>query len=1206
MPVSDENGVRIALPSSYDFVAHLLSGRRVGLPSGPITLETPSAEHDAVLGGLTDAGFTIMRDESASPTAAAAALRALTPATGDGTIDITVELQPGEQAVILMEQDGVYAWRTESHATGATALRTTVAAARTVTFQIDIHGETSSAAATRSLQSFLFGRLRTIVLKFLADEVAGAVTRFLDRNVHRGLVHIAGAALEDWVNVDNLQSVGLEAKTAPRLLLFVHGTFSSTRGSFGALTKFAWGESFLKSAMSHYDAVIGIDHATLVDEPTVNARALLTALEAVAWTSPPLIDVITFSRGGLVYRTLVEELLPGRTFKPRFGRSIYVAVPNAGTQLANPANWRELIDLYTNLGAALFRLLEAVTPPNVAAPVAIFAEAVSILGAFVKDLASAATDEKDAPGLASMNPSGRFIQALNRSGPNQPSVASTYYCYITSDFDTSAGTRPSEFPPALWSRLASGFVHRLMNAANDLVIDCGSVPKIDPDAGAFMKEVLDFGKNASVYHTNYFTRPEVVNALTRWLQLSPPDAAATIAAEPSSMAMPAAVDTDILVADSEASVADLHEAIVRQTPSYVVVQHQHEGAARHYVFPTEILLKRMSGGEQGSIKEVAGLHEWQTSQTISRENFRNVRGGDAGRTIVLSRGAPAGVVSEPLLVEDTNDFINLAHSVREPQSLGEQVIASRAMPTFLVPDAVEHPITAAEPETTPHLRALASIDDPVTVNKIATIDVAISPLGVAAAAGKAFDTADFFPTPARKLIVQVVPRQNFSSKADESRIEIDVSTLSEERHFYFEVMPTTVGEGEVWVIVRQEQAPLATLKLKCRIAAATSAAAAGVKAAAEGVMETTAERPAIDRLTIWDSESEGNLHFRFELDAPSIHKFESFDLAKPIGMTRIAYVEKIYKELESYWGTTAADAADFLANVRSFGMNLYDEIVPEALQSILWENRTVLRSIMIVSTEPFLPWELMHLHEPGEALPDEIIFLAQLGLVRWLYGTEAPLKLTVRNRKVRYVIPDYPEQFELPNTHTEQVYLEKEFEAVPVMPTLAEVRELLGTGGFDLLHFSCHGANDSNAIDAQVMLRGRIEGGKYFPALLNASIVRTYGKFGKDGSRPMIFVNACQVGGGRKSLTRLGGFASEFLIRGAGVFVAPLWSVRDLEASRFSVEFYKELRKGKTLSEAAALARAAARGQDATWIAYAVYGHPNATIEPVDATGSNV
>ncbi len=63
--------------------------------------------------------------------------------------------------------------------------------------------------------------------------------------------------------------------------------------------------------------------------------------------------------------------------------------------------------------------------------------------------------------------------------------------------------------------------------------------------------------------------------------------------------------------------------------------------------------------------------------------------------------------------------------------------------------------------------------------------------------------------------------------------------------------------------------------------------------------------------------------------------------------------------------------------------------------------------------------------------------------------------------------------------------------------------------------------------------------------------------------------------------------------------MGPLWKVRDSLALAFAETFYNELAQGKTLGEAAQSARLHVRGQKAgapAWLAYTVYGHPNARI----------
>ena len=87
----------------------------------------------------------------------------------------------------------------------------------------------------------------------------------------------------------------------------------------------------------------------------------------------------------------------------------------------------------------------------------------------------------------------------------------------------------------------------------------------------------------------------------------------------------------------------------------------------------------------------------------------------------------------------------------------------------------------------------------------------------------------------------------------------------------------------------------------------------------------------------------------------------------------------------------------------------------------------------MLATEPFIPWELVHLRQPGHPLPKETRFLGQMGLVRWLYGSGwPPERLRVRPTRARYVIPDYPDaRYALPETKLERQFLEETFGATP-------------------------------------------------------------------------------------------------------------------------------------------------------------------------------
>jgi hypothetical protein len=100
-----------------------------------------------------------------------------------------------------------------------------------------------------------------------------------------------------------------------------------------------------------------------------------------------------------------------------------------------------------------------------------------------------------------------------------------------------------------------------------------------------------------------------------------------------------------------------------------------------------------------------------------------------------------------------------------------------------------------------------------------------------------------------------------------------------------------------------------------------------------------------------------------------------------------------------------------------------------------------------------------------------------------------------------------------------------------------------------------------------------------------------------NGDRPLVVLNACQVGRAGARMSSLGGFAQAFLNRGAGAFISGMWSIGDQPASTFMTTLYGELLKGRPMSQAATRAREKARrAGDGTWLAYAVYAHPLATL----------
>jgi pimeloyl-ACP methyl ester carboxylesterase len=144
---------------------------------------------------------------------------------------------------------------------------------------------------------------------------------------------------------------------------------------------------------------MAFDHHTLSHDPERNVRELLARLPGDVE-----LDVICHSRGGLVARVLAER--PSRfgldTARARVRRVVFVGVPNAGTQLADPAHMTHFLDRMTSAlnlfpGSGIGDVLEGILT------------AVKVVGHGAL---------KSLDGLAAMNPEGKFLRTLNAGTPD--------------------------------------------------------------------------------------------------------------------------------------------------------------------------------------------------------------------------------------------------------------------------------------------------------------------------------------------------------------------------------------------------------------------------------------------------------------------------------------------------------------------------------------------------------------------------------------------------------------------------------------------------------------------------------------------------------------------------------------------------------------------------------------------------------------------
>lgn len=277
-----------------------------------------------------------------------------------------------------------------------------------------------------------------------------------------------------------------------------------------------------------------------------------------------------------------------------------------------------------------------------------------------------------------------------------------------------------------------------------------------------------------------------------------------------------------------------------------------------------------------------------------------------------------------------------------------------------------------------------------------------------------------------------------------------------------------------------------------------------------------------------------------------------------------------------------ADVVD--RKVKAMGAKLYDDILPANLRDQLWAIKDRVESILIQSTDPWVPWEMCFLTGPDEtgAIVEHGFVCEHYDVSRWIQGV--PLQVHVDLDRVALVVTG---DSGLPSAQAEAASVRRLQEAgvqVDDVPaTYDGVYQALAGGSYSGFHFTGHGLYPQGADPNRSQIQ--LEGGIPFRASDVGGVAKNLKQ-----STPLVVLNACQAGRGGMGLVGAGGWATALLNAGAGAFVGAHWSVLDDSAAEFSDVLYQRLVAGDTLAAAVRRARAAIRKPgDPTWLAYVLY-----------------
>lgn len=432
-----------------------------------------------------------------TPAASAGVLRS---ATGEPAIELEVpDLGPEVgQLVLAIDENDALSWHLPVNGANDVQPATTRGAGSVKRFRIPVRPKaavTAEPAAQRSLIGKLGRKLLKILVYPITDPVVGAVGEFFAQRweahnrapllrtfapENRHIPRASPLTPQDWEHL----------ATGPALF-FVHGTFSTSHGGFGALP-----DAVFAALYEHYQGrVFAYDHPTMATDPVDNIRWLLAQRPADVQLE---LDIVCHSRGGLVSRTLAEgsAAFGLDTSDWHVRKLALVAVPNRGTVLANPEHMVSMIDRLTTA----LNLLPS-------GPVV---ETLEALITAVKVIGHGAL--KALKGLAAMHPDGDFLARLNAGAADGRG-----YRAVSVNFEPHGGALAA----LIGQHLANGVLDVIFQgAANDLVV---------PEEGVWSQNgnsafpltgnaLLQVPAAAGVIHTTVFGHAPVGQALLNWLR----------------------------------------------------------------------------------------------------------------------------------------------------------------------------------------------------------------------------------------------------------------------------------------------------------------------------------------------------------------------------------------------------------------------------------------------------------------------------------------------------------------------------------------------------------------------------------------------------------------------------------------------------------------------------------------------------------------
>ncbi|HUS14552.1 MAG TPA: CHAT domain-containing protein, partial [Chloroflexia bacterium] len=224
------------------------------------------------------------------------------------------------------------------------------------------------------------------------------------------------------------------------------------------------------------------------------------------------------------------------------------------------------------------------------------------------------------------------------------------------------------------------------------------------------------------------------------------------------------------------------------------------------------------------------------------------------------------------------------------------------------------------------------------------------------------------------------------------------------------------------------------------------------------------------------------------------------------------------------------------------GFGLYERLFPAALKTAYAQFAPAANTLLIYSTEPWIPWEIIKPFGAGLAPRDSDFLCARFQMARWLTSEET--KRIPRAVAVSAICPVVP-SVGLAAAQAESTYINNLSQSWPPLtvysPIPATAEDVLGAmsaGQVNLFHFATHGNFDPATPGKAALQIGQSQ-------LTPDDVTGPDFRNGLGKSAPLVFVNACHSGREALALSGVGGWVEKLLRYGCSGFVGTNWEVQD-------------------------------------------------------------